>query len=923
MLSVIKKHLNLLLFLGLLIFGIYSFIIYLGVPAHTSSAISAEMSKSITQGCTETNYLCRGLVAFIPFLFGSIGKIFIFFWYILLSFLIYGVFLEWYYLKKNNLDIKINVRPYYILVGFFVALWLLFTFVGLSLDKSDISRVVLNPKLGDKNLLTPYQFQRLDTNLSSLKERGCLVPDVTGENGFSFGCLQSGFFIFVIPEALIIIFLIYEFLILGRQIWQWLKIQSDNLLLEFVFSSGLGIGVLIIILWIGAIIGVLNSTFAFILFLLIPIVLYRQSIYWAKVLFTSQWPVRITWKNWQLFICWALISYLALNFLQILHPYPIGWDDARTYLNNPLQMATSGHFMPLISRFQWEFLTAIGYLLFGATSSYGVITAMLTTWLAGVLCLIYMIAFVKYFLGKGAGLLSGLLYYTIPMIGFISFEDMKLDNSVLAMSILAIFALFVYLYEGAATQKVVKDMKWLILSGLFLGLSLSFKQTTVVVIIALAIVLAWQKLGRYALVGILGFITLALTSGLHNYINPDLAKLTGIPPIVSVIILLAVAVFYSFVFITKKNLRPAFLEILILFLSLIISVLPWMIHNSILAKQISLTYLFQAPDNQSLLLSAPEQKIMTQTATIRTLPDNLKLDPNNVACIASGQKEEVGRYQGSISSPWDYLLLPIKTLFNLNQAGYYVTLTWAFILFPFILLLKYFWSKESAWIRGLTILTSLIVIQWGFLMRGVPWYGIGMLLGLCVVLEVLVSKAPDRRTKILATILVTSSIVMNISMRVGEFNFEKSMFVSEMTEASTELAQSLTYVEHYNIASKITDLRKTHPDAPYTYLIGTTLPYFIPNSIQVVAASDAQLDQFNCLYQEHNAQLTLDRLRALGYNSMIVDTNLATIEQNPNGTLHKKARLLNDFLIDKSINLKIDTWNQNAGVGFVILVNPS
>ena len=121
------------------------------------------------------------------------------------------------------------------------------------------------------------------------------------------------------------------------------------------------------------------------------------------------------------------------------------------------------------------------------------------------------------------------------------------------------------------------------------------------------------------------------------------------------------------------------------------------------------------------------------------------------------------------------------------------------------------------------------------------------------------------------------------------------------------------------IRQAVVERSQTMPDRPYLYRVGTFITYFIPKNLEVIGMTDHQLDQFNCLYQERDAELTLRRLKALGFNSIIFDTNTATIEKDVNGTLHQKAQVFVDFLNNPALGLEIVVSDADHGVAFILI----
>jgi hypothetical protein len=304
---------------------------------------------------------------------------------------------------------------------------------------------------------------------------------------------------------------------------------------------------------------------------------------------------------------------------------------------------------------------------------------------------------------------------------------------------------------------------------------------------------------------------------------------------------------------------------------------------------------------------------------VRSLPPELKVDPTHPACTGTGHKEEVDRYWG-FSIGWKhYLTLPWRTVLNLDSAGYYVTTMPALLLFPLLLLLPYFWSKRGRWLRWLWIGTLFILLEWMFTANGIPWYGIGVFLGLVIATEAFIARAPDGFSRTLAGVLIGIALLSNFAHRFWQFDQQRNLFEYPIGRASAEVMRERTIPHYDDIAEIAVELYRTRPDRPYLYRIGTFIPYFIPRNLEVIGIVDHQLDVFNCLYQERDTELTLKRLKALGFSSIIFDTNTATIEHDNNGSLHKKVQSFVDFLNDPKSGVQVVVNDTDGGVVYVLL----
>jgi len=256
---------------------------------------------------------------------------------------------------------------------------------------------------------------------------------------------------------------------------------------------------------------------------------------------------------------------------------------------------------------------------------------------------------------------------------------------------------------------------------------------------------------------------------------------------------------------------------------------------------------------------------------------------------------------------------------NIDSAGYYVTTSPALLLFPLLLLVPFFWLGKGRWLRWLFVGTGFLVVEWVFMANGIPWYGIGMFLGLAIGLEVLIIKSPDKQNRFLATVLIAGSIVSCFAMRSWQHEQQMNLIEYPMGKASAGVMRERTIPHYDDITDILLERHANVDDRPYVYRVGTFIPYFIPKNLEVIGITDHQLDSFNCLYQERDSQLTLRRLKALGFNSVIFDTNTATIERDENGSLHKKVQSFVDFLNDPDLGLQIAVNDPGRGIVYILI----
>lgn len=145
--------------------------------------------------------------------------------------------------------------------------------------------------------------------------------------------------------------------------------------------------------------------------------------------------------------------------------------------------------------------------------------------------------------------------------------------------------------------------------------------------------------------------------------------------------------------------------------------------------------------------------------------------------------------------------------------------------------------------------------------------------------------------------------------------FYKEQIKKQKPEISDEEFELTIESYRKNIANFKIPIR-TKENPAYFYRIWTFIPYFVKNFRKVVLA-DAQLDRFRCIdWDWTDDKRTLQRLKDLWVKYFVFDTNTATIEKDPNWTLHKKVRRFIDFA---NKNLKVIYYRPKNGIAFMML----
>jgi len=940
--------LSLALFLLTLLFGGLTMFIYFGVIGHVNTLLPKQQvaevvshcqdllahcqtmaPNSVSQGfCMTRVQACHGVHAFIPTITYSVQRVFVsgpFTPYAIASLIFFVIALGAGYLKSGKWQLKCTLRPWHFIMLFLLLMTTLFsTIVSQGTDEQKVTNM-LEPTAAMMPNASPSTLAAMQKNYNDLKERDCIrvlgrvqITGGTTEGGvLRQECVAASYTSKVLSMFVLILLLFFEFLILGRFILRKiLKLPVEQPLLEMLMSLGLGIGGLIILLWLLAVLHLYVMLAGLIVLLLIPVVGYQDAKYWLRASYQQYVDIEIPWYNVLTILLWLLLTLLVFNFLTVIRPFPIGWDDLGVYLNYPRQLVSAGEFIPRMSSFKWEYISSLGWLLFGFNSYTSATLAMVINWSAGLLAVLAIYTIVRLFVGKRAGLLSALTYYLLPMTGHYAFADMKVDNAIFAFSALGLLALFWGVFKAENNKH-----KWYLLAGLLLGIAFAMKPTAVLLIMGLGSFVIGYHTNWLGFIGgaILSFVVLIGQGTLDlTYVANKTA--IAMPSTLTAIIILATIgtalTAYAFLA-TRDQLRTLGRTLGWFLLGIFITVAPWIIHNNIVSKTFDPIRLSAKSNN--IVFNLDGKHTGNKNSVVKTLPNNLQIDPNNIACTAPGGSEDLERYWGSHTGIKHYLTLPWRIVMNSDHSGYYVTTTFLLLFFPLLLLLPYFWRKQSSWLRWLWAITALAIIQWVMVAYGIPWYGIVMFVGLIVSVEVLLVKSPDYLNKTMMILFTIVALIVMWNLRLWQFESQRAMLEYPMGKVSAEALEERTIPHYDDITNRVTRLIASNPDRPYLYRIGTFIPYFIPNNSAVIGKDDQSLDFFNCLLQDNDPQKTLQRLQAFGFNSIVFDTNTHTIEKDQNGPLHQKVKRFLTWAANPTLGLDIVISDKGRGVLYIEL----
>ena len=288
---------------------------------------------------------------------------------------------------------------------------------------------------------------------------------------------------------------------------------------------------------------------------------------------------------------------------------------------------------------------------------------MMINWFAGVLAAAAVYLFASTYLGKGRGLIASLLYYTLPLVGHFSYADMKIDNAIFAMGALAMYAVFVGLFPPETEDHTTPvRRKWLLLAGVLGGFAFSIKPTAIMVVLSLSAVVLGASLHWMAFLGMALLAAPVLAFG--GALRPGLiaAKILGscLDPaapgsdtlacdvgnfllsgrIISsgtLLIVVFIVGLLCFIPVLRRHgrgLMRGVLDAAIFFVSCVVVLSPWLLHNNILRSNIIPRFEMGAPNSYSPSIELYDRgpgSVQNYGQPIRILPPELAINPNHPA----------------------------------------------------------------------------------------------------------------------------------------------------------------------------------------------------------------------------------------------------------------------------------------------------
>lgn len=511
-----------------------------------------------------------------------------------------------------------------------------------------------------------------------------------------------------------------------------------------MIQVALGTMIFTFLLFVFGMVGLLNP------FVLVPICLLILAIYWR---FSFQItkdtliaPINIP-KNINavgVFSFLFLAVFLILNFVQILRPFPIGADSLRLYVNLPTLIMDYGGLVSGHKPYNWSLFMSTGLTIFGRTD-----VVLGLSFMGGLFSLFALWRLSRKWLNINLSALVLLLFYSIPMVSFLSYMDMKIDMGLLFIT-LSILLLFFNLtvppkklndqpaLNGVGLLKantffkqripqVLKQNRLLVLMGLLAGFAFGIKLTILLFFLALHSAIWYNRGGTIAFFSSLflslGFIFLLQLDG-----RADLRQFHQNVPVLQWGLIILGLGLMGYMFIKKKDkLAELVTYSLVIGSFFVLPFLPWLGKNIIETKKVTQFSLLNGKKSSPIIdlkkIDRGPSKKEIIIPGVYSMPEAPKKTENNrKQGKRKGVSEDLHRFMGYEAITFRYLSTPYDVFINSNITKFFTDVGFVLlILLPFLFLFpsgnNFGWQSiltKFAYM-GLSLLILVISIPSAFL----------------------------------------------------------------------------------------------------------------------------------------------------------------------------------------------------------------
>lgn len=533
----------------------------------------------------------------------------------------------------------------------------------------------------------------------------------------------------------ICLFLVYVLVrVLGALFTTIFPLRISNVDLPLI-QVAIGIMVFTSLLFFLGLIGMLNP------FIIIPICLIVLAFYWRYTFKyfkeTLLTPIKIPKELNVLgiFSFLFLAIFLILNFAQILRPFPIGSDSLRLYVNLPSLIAEYGGLVDGHQPYNWSLFMTTGLVVFGRMD-----VVLAISFFGGLLSIFALFQLSKKWLDVNYSALVLLLFYSLPMVNFLSYMDMKIDMGLLFFTLATLLLYYnwvnpidneIITMKGIGLSKaksffkdrippVLQQNRILVLIGLLSGFAFGIKFTVLFFVLALYCTIWFFKGNKLTFIAsfCLCFAAIFL---LQLDVQPGLRQFHQNVPILQWSLLaIGIGLLAYLYFKQKKKVLELLTYSLIIGVFFALPILPWLGKNLSETGKVSVTALLNGKKASPIFKLGNVKKNSKKDEVVipglYQMPDVPEVKGKKRKRKAkSGVSEDLHRFMGYEIVPIRYLSLPYDVFIKTNITNFFIDVGFVLLLlFPILFLFSsgnnFDWKSLLANLSFIGLSTLLLII---------------------------------------------------------------------------------------------------------------------------------------------------------------------------------------------------------------------
>ncbi|MDX1477022.1 MAG: glycosyltransferase family 39 protein [Saprospiraceae bacterium] len=235
---------------------------------------------------------------------------------------------------------------------------------------------------------------------------------------------------------------------------------------------GLGMMVVVFALFVLGAAGLLQAAVLIPVLVAVLVIGWRYAWQFVRTTLLNPIPVGRDFNALGFGVFFILLTLVGMNLVQVVRPVPLGYDAITLYVNLASLIDDYEGLVQGNQPYNWSLFISLGYLLFGKTE-----TVLTLSFLGTLLSLFALYRVSRKWVNSNYALLVVLLFYTMPMVNWLSFRDVKIDLGLLFYSLVILLLLYNWLApeatkskkkrkKSAKKQRPAREWKWAVLSGL-------------------------------------------------------------------------------------------------------------------------------------------------------------------------------------------------------------------------------------------------------------------------------------------------------------------------------------------------------------------------------------------------------------------------------------------------------------------------